>query len=144
MTDKNAKRMLAIHIIGLIVQGLLISLAIYLGCMAAQGFIASPEQEARNRITESLRAPSSFKEIENNRIWEGNDKEGRDAFILKIEYEAMNGFGGINRECQYVAISRKYLTLYWKTTLNKMTCMEKENEKFGIKALAETNEFSDK
>lgn len=44
-------------------------------------------------IKESLKSPSSFSEIDSRVLWEGTNEDGKDSKIVRVEYEAQNGFG---------------------------------------------------
>jgi hypothetical protein len=141
MTNAPTNLHPSVKIIVRVLQGVFYSIAIILGCFSIYGFFFNPTDAAKKQIKENLRSPSSFKEIKNSTLWEGKDDQGRNAFIIKIEYEAMNGFGGINRECKYFAISRKFTTFYWSDLHSQMTCMEPENEDYGVQLLTELNNY---
>lgn len=69
-------------------------------------------------IKKNLRSPSSFSLISGKEVWSGKDSKGISAYIVRIEYDAQNGFGAIIRDCQLVAFTindDKYKPAYRST-----------------------------
>lgn len=69
-------------------------------------------------IKKNLRSPSSFSLISGKEVWSGKDSKGISAHIVRIEYDAQNGFGAITRECELVAFTindGKYKPAYRST-----------------------------
>jgi len=54
-------------------------------------------------IKKDLRSPSSFSLVSGKEMWKGKDQEGNPAFIVRVEYDAQNGFGAMIRDCKLVA-----------------------------------------
>lgn len=92
-------------------------------------------------IKKNLRSPSSFSLISGKDVWSGNDTNGVSAYIVRIEYDAQNGFGAIIRDCQLVAFTMndgKYKPAYRSTE----ACESKSlsyNESQMIEALRKFN-----
>jgi hypothetical protein len=99
----------------------------------------SPELHAVLEIQNDLRSPSSFTEIDKSVVWQGKFGSGYDAYVVKVDYEAMNGFGGMNRECNLVALWDKNGTWYHNSELYKLRC--RENNEEGVKLLVDVAKF---
>jgi len=89
------------RILSLISAGAL-SLALF-GCGMADNRVAT----ASEIIKKSLRSPSSFALVSGKEMWSGKNTEGNPAYIVRIEYDAQNGFGAMIRDCKLVALTMK-------------------------------------
>lgn len=56
-------------------------------------------------VTKYLRSPSSFQLVSGKKVWEGVDDKGNPAYIVRVEFDAQNGFGAMIRACQLAAFS---------------------------------------
>jgi hypothetical protein len=65
-------------------------------------------------IKKSLRSPSSFILVSGKEVWSGKNTEGDAAHIVRIEYDAQNGFGADIRDCKLVAYNDKGKKYEWK------------------------------
>lgn len=59
--------------------------------------------KASEIIKKELRSPSSFRLASGKEVWTGKNKESKPAHIVRIEYDAQNGFGAMIRDCKLVA-----------------------------------------
>jgi hypothetical protein len=50
-----------------------------------------------------LRSPASFSSVSSDTVWSGKTNKGNQARIVKVVFDAQNGFGALIRDCQYVA-----------------------------------------
>ena len=66
-------------------------------------------------IKKSLLAPSSFSLVSGKEVWSGKNAEGNLAHIVRVEYDAQNGFGAMIRDCKLVAYSDKGSNISWQT-----------------------------
>lgn len=60
---------------------------------------------AKQMVRDSLRSPSSFAPVSVDVKWKGVDQEGRPAYIVRVEYDAQNGFGANLRGCSLAAFA---------------------------------------
>jgi len=58
---------------------------------------------AEEHIKNRLRAPSTYINISKDIVWKGKYKN-YNTYVVRIEYEAMNGLGGRDRDCHYMAV----------------------------------------
>ena len=77
---------------------------------------------AQEIIKKGLRAPSTFSAVSSEQVWKGRSSAGHDAFIVRVEYDAQNGFGAIIRDCKFVAFSTNGSEMTWKTQGALATC----------------------
>jgi hypothetical protein len=77
--------------------------AFVVGC----GNGTDPTLPAISIAQESLRSPSTFQYISSDVLWTGRNKEKNPAYIVKVVYDAQNGFGATIRECSIVAYAQK-------------------------------------
>ncbi len=54
-------------------------------------------------IKKGLQSPSSFVLISGKSVWSGKTNQGLPAHVVRIEYDAQNGFGATIRNCNMVA-----------------------------------------
>lgn len=59
---------------------------------------------ASSLIQKQLKSPSSFVLTSGEMKWEGDNKNGKPAYVVKVLYDAENGFGATIRECALVAL----------------------------------------
>jgi hypothetical protein len=50
-----------------------------------------------------LKSPSSFSLVSGKTVWSGKNNHGQPAYVVRIEYDAQNGFGAAIRDCNMVA-----------------------------------------
>src|SRR5574340_1173000 len=62
---------------------------------------------AEQLVTEGLKSPSSFSATSTKIVFEGVNKEGNLAYIVRVDYDAQNSFGATLRGCSLAAF---YLT----------------------------------
>jgi hypothetical protein len=73
-------------------------------------------------IRESLHSPSSYTEIDSRVLWTGQNAEGLDARIVRVEYEAQNGFGAMIRNCNIVSYYEDGDQIRWNTVFGVQSC----------------------
>jgi len=76
---------------------------------------------AQEIIQEALKSPGSFKLISATIVWTGKYKD-RDAYIVKTEYDAQNGFGALLRGCHYVSLSLQGDQFFWNRAVALEEC----------------------
>jgi hypothetical protein len=54
-------------------------------------------------LKKRLKSPSSFSLVSGKTVWSGKTNHGQPAFIVRIEYDAQNGFGAAIWDCNMVA-----------------------------------------
>jgi hypothetical protein len=64
---------------------------------------ASPAKQGGQILQQSLRAPASYNFVSGDVIWEGKTKAGEPAYVVRVAYDAQNGFGALLRGCAIVA-----------------------------------------
>ena len=74
---------------------------------------------AQQLVKESLRSPASFNPVSTTVTWKGR-YQNRDAYVVKTEYDAQNGFGAMLRGCHYVAFALEGDQIHW----NKLFFLE--------------------
>jgi hypothetical protein len=95
---------------------------------------------ASQLIMKSLRSPSSFHLVSGEEVWTGKDKKSKPAHIVRIEYDAQNGFGAMIRDCKLVAyVDEDGNKFSWNEFFVTNSC---ENE-LGQNALETLKEFND-
>jgi hypothetical protein len=57
------------------------------------------EHAATETVKRSLKAPSSYEEVQSVEVWRGVSKDGQPAFIYAVTYDAQNSFGARLRGC---------------------------------------------
>lgn len=65
----------------------------------------NPAETAGTIIRSNLQAPDSYQFVSGKTLWTGTDKEGNEAYVVVVGYNAQNGFGALLRGCSYVAYS---------------------------------------
>ncbi len=73
-------------------------------------------------IKKRLRSPASFTLVSGRTMWEGTDAEGNPAYIVRVEYDAQNGFGAMIRGCNLVAYTDLGDRISWNTALGVDGC----------------------
>jgi hypothetical protein len=104
----------------------------------------SPNLAAATVIQDGLRSPSSYSEISSATVWTGKDKDGEEAYIVKVTYDAQNGFGAMIRDCQYVAFNYdKDDKVRWYRNRSNDSCSDASNggEEEVIHVLKMLNDF---
>lgn len=77
---------------------------------------------ASHIVSERLRSPSSFSLVSWREMWAGTDSKGNPAYLVRVEYDAQNGFGAMIRDCKVVAFFRKGDKVGWNNSLALGTC----------------------
>jgi len=54
-------------------------------------------------LKKRLKSPSSFSLVSGKTVWSGKTNHGYPAYVVRIEYDAQNGFGAAMRDCNMVA-----------------------------------------
>ena len=78
--------------------------------------------EASEIIKTQLRSPSSFALISGKEVWSGKTSTGQVAHIVRVEYDAQNGFGATLRACKFVAFRIEGDQVKWKAQGSIATC----------------------
>ena len=58
---------------------------------------------ANEIVKTRLKSPSSFSLVSGKTVWSGKTNHGQPAYIVRVEYDAQNGFGAAIRDCNMVA-----------------------------------------
>ncbi len=106
---------------GATLGGLAMAAAVGLWIMGSGGSI-STTSGASQIIKQNLKSPSSFREVDSRVLWSGKDKDGNDAHIVRVEYEAQNGFGAMLRNCKIVSYYKEGDNLRWSTKYGFESC----------------------
>lgn len=85
------------------IVGGVVALALVLGVGAAWLSGPSDTANADDLIKQDLLSPATFSAISNDVVWSGKNAKGDDARVVKVVYDAQNGFGALVRKCEYVA-----------------------------------------
>lgn len=99
------------------------------------------EGSAYQLIKSQLQSPSSFVPVSQSVLWQGKYKT-RNAYIVKVEYDAQNGFGAMLRGCQYVAFSLENDKINWNQLFYLTDCftgLTKEKEVELLSSVSERN-----
>jgi hypothetical protein len=83
--------------------------------LAGCGIADNRVSNASEIIKKSLRSPSSFSLVSGKEVWSGKNGEGKPAYIVRIEYDAQNGFGAMIRDCKLVAYTDNGDKISWRT-----------------------------
>lgn len=104
--------------------------------------------DADRIIQQSLRSPGSFSAVSHTTLFAGK-KAGQPAYIVKVEYDAQNGFGGTVRDCTYVSFYHEGGDIKWSQMWGLRQCsadvgnfgfMNVTEDQF-VKTLIENNDF---
>lgn len=104
-----------------------------------------PKVGAATVIQDGLRSPSSYSEISSATVWSGKNKGGEESYIVKVTYDAQNGFGAIIRDCQYVAFSfDKEKLVRWYRNKSNDSCSDANvaGEEMVLRTLKSLNDFT--
>lgn len=88
----------------------------------------SPAKVASQIIKRDLKSPGSFKLQKSVTIWSGQNKNAEPAYMVLVDYSALNGFGGAVRGCHLVSYYQakdgqaKWNRKYGRQTLELSTC----------------------
>lgn len=66
---------------------------------------ADPSDQASEIIKTQLKAPSSFKKVYGQVIWQGANKEGLPSYVVSVAFDSANSFGANLRGCMFVSFS---------------------------------------
>ena len=66
---------------------------------------ADPVDQASEIIKTQLKAPSSFKKVYGQVIWQGSNADGLPAYIVSVAFDSANSFGASLRGCMFVSYS---------------------------------------
>ena len=100
----------------------IITASIVVACIALSGCELTSVANGSGIIQDGLRSPSSFSLVSGKEMWAGKSAAGNDAYIVRIEYDAQNGFGATIRDCKFVAYSVKGTKLHWNPQSSIATC----------------------
>lgn len=105
----------------------------------------TPGYDASVVIKEKLRSPSSFSKKDTRLYWKGKASNGNPAYIVRVDYDAQNGFGATIRQCNIVAFSNKGIDVEWNRFAAVSECAIKggSDDKI-VEALKRANDFIDK
>jgi hypothetical protein len=100
------------NLVVILVRFVLTTVAI--GSLTACDFPDSQTMKAIEIIKKNLRDPSSFSYVNGKTVWSGENAAGNPAYVVRVEYDANNAFGGTVRECKFVAFFEKGGSYYWR------------------------------
>lgn len=101
---------------------------------------------AEQLVTQSLKSPSSFSATSTKIVFKGVNSEGDPAYIVRVDYDAQNGFGAMLRGCNLAAFYLKSGDKFGYKQNGLDSCMGSpgtEDEAFGIEINRKFNEFTD-
>ncbi len=107
---------------------------------------------ADKMISDKLKSPSSYSAVSQKTLWKGKH-DGFDAYIIKTEFDAQNGFGAQIRDCYYTSFTLKADGNYSYSTMWGLRRCSDDVGDFGyftiteaefIKSLVQYNKFSAK
>lgn len=75
--------------------------ALFVGCSHGD----QTAQMACEVVKTTLKAPSTFSLVSSQTLWTGQSEAGDAAYIVRVEYDAQNGFGATIRDCRMAAFS---------------------------------------
>lgn len=94
-----------------------LTISTFVSMLLLAGCGSSPAEtqiaNASEIIKKELRSPASFSLVSGKTVWSGTTKQGLPAHVVRIEYDAQNGFGAAIRDCKMVA--------YWDKDANTYT-----------------------
>lgn len=90
-----------------------------------------PVDQASEIIKTQLKAPSSFKKVYGQVIWQGSNKEGLPSYVASVAFDSANSFGATLRGCMFVSFS--------ETKEKKITW----NNNYGIRDFSEMSRLCD-
>lgn len=98
------------------ILGFIILITLFYGLIKCSSSLLSSSiiSNASNIIKKDLRSPSSFSLVSGKELWTGKDSNGNSAYIVRVEYDAQNGFGSMIRGCKLVAYYVNGEELKWK------------------------------
>lgn len=70
---------------------------------------------ASNILKEKLKSPSSFSLVKGEVMWSGRNSENLPSHVVRLTYDAQNGFGAMLRNCKLVSYSINGDQLEWNT-----------------------------
>ena len=108
-------RLLTLITAGVLAIGITVGIS---GC----GDLATPTSKATIIIKKTLKSPSSFSLFSGYEVWTGKDADGNPAHIVRIEYDAQNGFGATLRDCKLVAYNDKDGDFEWRKNTAMDAC----------------------
>lgn len=82
----------------------------------------SPDNGAATVIKKGLKSPSSYSQSSSKEVWSGKAPDGNKAYVVRVEYDAQNGFGAMIRDCQYVAFRVKGDEVMWQRNTAMAPC----------------------
>lgn len=85
-------------------RGVLITVLVAI-MVSSCGFTADPQAHAAHLLKQKMKSPASFSVVSSKVMWHGNDNKGRDAYIVKVDYDAANSFGAVLRDCKLVSFA---------------------------------------
>ncbi|MEX2258279.1 MAG: zinc ribbon domain-containing protein [Woeseia sp.] len=88
----------------------------------SSAFGSSEFASAEQIVKKSLKSPSSYTFQDGTVLWSGADQHGNDASIVRLEYDAQNGFGATLRNCQIISYIEKSGNLEWSPTFGIQSC----------------------
>lgn len=110
------------------------------GYFAKKVMAPSDSGNAYALIQEGLRSPSSFSAVSSDTVWEGHDAKSNAARIVRVDYDAQNGFGATVRECQYVAFWYEGSKVFHFPNRHRWSCGS-DSQEIVIRALIGANNF---
>ena len=86
------------------------TISILCGSLLAAVFLsgcgsAGPESQAAHLLKQQMKSPDSFYAKESKIMWQGKDKDGNAAYVVKVTYTAQNSFGANLQDCKMVAFA---------------------------------------
>lgn len=66
---------------------------------------SGPEHQASFILKQQMKSPDSFHAKETKMMWQGENKDGHPAYVVKVTYTAQNSYGANLQDCKMVAFS---------------------------------------
>ena len=107
--------------------------------ISLSGCDASSVYDGGEIIKQSLRSPSSYSLVSGKQVWAGKSAAGDVSYIVRIEYDAQNGFGATIRDCKFVAYSVKGSKVHWNQRSAMATCESPQFDQATVEGMRKYN-----
>jgi hypothetical protein len=88
-------------------------------------------------IQKSLKSPSSYRPVSHAVLWSGKSADGKNAYIVRTEYDAQNGFGALIRDCSYTSFTIEGEKVEWSQIWGNRKCADNVGNFGGILIVTE-------
>lgn len=110
------------------------------GYIASAALGPSDAGNADKLLKEALRSPASYSSASSDTVWTGKTDTGKKARIVKVTFDAQNGFGATIRDCQYVAFWYDGSKVFHFPNRHTWPCSG-DSQEIAVTALVAANDF---